>query len=182
MADETNNGNSTGAAGAASGQGANPAAGNGTQTPPQLKVLVQYTKDLSFENPGAPQALRALRQNPEINLNINVSVTPLGEDQYDVQLKLDSKATSENKPVFQVELVYGGVFLVKDFAKEHLTPVLHIECPRLLFPFARQIVADATRNGGFPPLMLEPIDFAAIFARQVAELRARQQVADPQQA
>ena len=94
-------------------------------------------------------------------------------------LSLKAEAKSNDKPMFLCELVYGGVFRVAGFPKEHVLPMLFIECPRLLFPFARQIISDATRNGGFPPLMLEPIDFAAMFQQRMAEERNRSESANP---
>ncbi|MEO2040212.1 MAG: protein-export chaperone SecB, partial [Martelella sp.] len=116
---------------------------------PALSILTQYIKDLSFENPGAPASLQKRDAQPAINISVNVNANPLGDDTYDVLLSLKAEAKSNEKPMFLCELVYGGVFRVADFPKEHVLPMLFIECPRLLFPFARQIVADATRNGGF---------------------------------
>lgn len=151
-------------------------AGNGAQ--PTLNVLVQYVKDLSFENPAAPNALRGRDQGPSININVNVNANPMSDKEYDVNLSINvrastGKADEKQDVLFNVELVYGGVFRVQGFPQEHLLPVLFIECPRLLFPFARQIIADATRNGGFPPLMLDPIDFAQMFQQKMAEEQAR---------
>ena len=149
-------------------------AGNGTQ--PTLNVLVQYTKDLSFESPGAPTSLRERDKAPSININVNVSANPLSDKEFDVNLTLNAKAEFGKEVLFNVELVYGGVFRIDGFPQEHLLPILFIECPRLLFPFARQIIADATRNGGFPPLLLDPIDFATMFQQKMAEEQARSQV------
>ncbi|QDZ01849.1 protein-export chaperone SecB [Nitratireductor mangrovi] len=158
----------TGAAGGAANQG------NGAQ--PSLNVLAQYVKDLSFESPGAPNSLRGREQAPNININVNVNANSLTDNEYDVNLMLSAKASHGESVLFNVELAYGGVFRVAGFPKEHVLPVLFIECPRLLFPFARQIIADATRNGGFPPLMLDPIDFAQIFQKKVAEEQAKAKV------
>jgi preprotein translocase subunit SecB len=149
-------------------------AGNGAQ--PTLNVLVQYTKDLSFESPGAPTSLRQRENAPSININVNVSANPLSDKEFDVNLTLNAKAEFDKEVLFNVELVYGGVFRVEGFPQEHLLPILFIECPRLIFPFARQIIADATRNGGFPPLLLDPIDFATMFQQKMAEEQARSQV------
>jgi preprotein translocase subunit SecB len=149
-------------------------AGNGTQ--PTLNVLAQYVKDLSFESPGAPNSLRGREQAPGININVNVNVNPLSDKEFDVNLTLNAKASFEKDVLFNVELVYGGVFRIEGFPQEHMLPILFIECPRLLFPFARQIVADATRNGGFPPLMLDPIDFAQMFQQKIAEDQAKAKV------
>lgn len=136
---------------------------------PYLSILTQYIKDLSFESPNAPAALRARDKAPAINININVHASSMGDNLYDVVLTVDAKAMEEKEILFQSELTYGGVFKVENFPEEHLTPVIFIECPRLLFPFARQIIADVTRNGGFPPLMIDPIDFATLYHSRMAE-------------
>ena len=151
---------------------ATPNAGTGTEQP-VLNVLAQYIKDMSFENPNAPQSLQGLGKSPAININVNVNANPIGETEFDVVLSITCRAEVEKKVLFNVELVYGGVFRVAGFPQEHVLPILFIECPRLLFPFARQIIADASRNGGYPPLMLEPIDFAAMFQQRMAEERTR---------
>ena len=141
-----------------------------------LNVLAQYVKDLSFESPNAPNSLRGRDKAPTININVNVNANPLSEKEFDVHLTLNAKASSGNEVLFNVELIYGGVFRVEGFPPEHVLPILFIECPRLLFPFARQIIADATRNGGFPPLMLDPIDFAQMFQQKIAEDQAKSKV------
>ncbi|MDI6836608.1 protein-export chaperone SecB [Ciceribacter thiooxidans] len=143
---------------------------------PSLNILAQYIKDLSFENPGAPRSLQSRDRAPAININVNVNANPLSDSDFDVVLSLNAEAKDGDKTVFAAELVYGGVFRISGFPQEHMLPVLFIECPRLLFPFARQIIADATRNGGFPPLMIDPIDFAQMFAQRVAEEQARAKV------
>ncbi|MBW8908398.1 protein-export chaperone SecB [Mesorhizobium sp. RCC_202] len=150
--------------------------GNGTQTQPSLNVLAQYVKDLSFESPGAPNSLRGRDKAPGIAINVNVNANPLSDKQFDVNLTLNAKASFDQEVLFNVELVYGGVFAIGGFPQEHMLPILFIECPRLLFPFARQIIADATRNGGFPPLMLDPIDFAQMFQQRMAEDQAASKV------
>ncbi|TPW28447.1 protein-export chaperone SecB [Martelella alba] len=146
------------------------------QAAPSLSILTQYIKDLSFENPGAPASLQKRDAAPGINISVNVNANPLGDDNFDVILSLKAEAKSGDQPLFLCELVYGGVFRVADFPKEHVLPMLFIECPRLLFPFARQIIADATRNGGFPPLLVDPIDFAQMFQKRMAEEQARAKV------
>ncbi|MDH4414524.1 MAG: protein-export chaperone SecB [Rhizobium sp.] len=140
---------------------------------PSLNILAQYIKDFSFENPGAPRSLQARDKAPAININVNVNANPLSDTDFDVVLALNAEAKDGDKVVFVTELIYGGVFRITGFPQEHMLPVLFIECPRLLFPFARQIIADATRNGGFPPLMIDPIDFAQMFAQRVAEEQSR---------
>lgn len=146
---------------------------------PSLNILAQYTKDLSFENPGAPRSLQTRDKAPAININVNVNTNPLSETDFDVVLSLNVEAKEGDKIVFAAELIYGGVFRITGFPQEHMLPVLFIECPRLIFPFARQIIADVTRNGGFPPLMIDPIDFAQMFQRRMAEEQARAKVAQP---
>jgi preprotein translocase subunit SecB len=150
--------------------------GNGKGAQPSLNVLAQYVKDLSFESPGAPNSLRGRDSAPGINISVNVSANPMSEREYDVNLSLNAKATFEKDVLFNVELMYGGVFRIEGFPQEHMLPLLFIECPRLLFPFARQIIAEATRNGGFPPLMLDPIDFAQMFQQKLAEDQAAAKV------
>lgn len=143
---------------------------------PVLNILTQYIKDFSFESPNAPNSLRAREKAPAINISINVNANNLGDDMFDVTLTLNARAGEDDDVMFNIELVYGGVFRVQNFPEEHIMPIVFIECPRLLFPFARQIVADASRNGGFPPLMIDPIDFGAMFQQRMAEDAARQQV------
>ena len=157
------------------------AAGEGAATQPSLNILTQYIKDLSFEAPGAPASLRARDKGPEISIGVNVNANPLDGD-YDVQLTINGKAVVGEETLFVVELIYGGVFRLAGFKNEHLLPVLFIECPRILFPFARQIVSETTQNGGFPPLRIDPIDFAQMFQRRMAEEAARQKVAQDQAA
>ncbi|MFT4180474.1 MAG: protein-export chaperone SecB [Rhizobium sp.] len=154
---------------------ANENSGNGAASP-SLTILAQYTKDLSFENPGAPRSLQARENAPDININVNVNANPLSDSDFDVVLTLSAEAKDGDRVLFHTELVYGGVFRVTGFPQEHMLPLLFIECPRLLFPFARQIIADITRNGGFPPLMIDPIDFAQMFTQRMAEEQARAQV------
>ena len=143
---------------------------------PSLTILAQYVKDFSFENPGAPRSLQARDKAPAINISVNVNANPLAESDFDVLLSLNAEAKDGDKVLFNAELAYGGVFRITGFPQEHMLPVLFIECPRLLFPFARQIIADATRNGGFPPLMLDPIDFAQMFQQKMAEDQAKAKV------
>ncbi|MEM9999945.1 MAG: protein-export chaperone SecB [Pseudomonadota bacterium] len=153
-----------------------PAAAEGNGQQPQLSILTQYVKDLSFESPGAPLSLRPREKAPAININVNVNANPLAENDYDVVLTLNAAAKDGETVLFNVELIYGGVFRVAGFPQEHVLPMVFVECPRMLFPFARQIVAECTRNGGFPPLMIDPIDFARMFQQRMAEEQAKQKV------
>ena len=135
---------------------------------PQIGVLGQYVKDLSFENPHAPRSLAPTGQQPTINIQVNVEATPLSPTDFEVILKLEGKAEAQDTVLFSFELVYAGAFRVQNVPPESMQPIVLIECPRLLFPFAREIVATAVRNGGFAPLMLDPIDFAALYRQRLA--------------
>ncbi|MCZ2203431.1 protein-export chaperone SecB [Bartonella sp. A05] len=136
---------------------------------PVFAVLTQYLKDFSFENPNAPNSLRPREKAPQIDINVDINANPVGDDNYDVMLSLSVKANDDTGVLFHVELVYGGIFHIENIPQEHVMPLVFIECPRLLFPFARQIISDATQNGGFPPLWLHPIDFAAMFQKRLSE-------------
>lgn len=136
--------------------------------PPQLSVLAQYTKDLSFENPNSPNSLAPQEKQPAINIQINVTANGVGENDYEVALSIEGKAESEGMLLFGFELVYAGVFRVLNVQQENMHPLVMIECPRLLFPFAREIIASAVRNGGFPPLMLDPVDFVGLYRQNMA--------------
>jgi preprotein translocase subunit SecB len=137
--------------------------------PPQLNVLAQYTKDLSFENPNAPQSLAPQAQPPQINIQINVGANNVAENDFEVTLTIEGKAESAGKLMFSFELIYAGVFRLLNIPRENLSPMLLIECPRLLFPFAREIVATSVRNGGFPPLLLDPVDFVGLYQQRLAQ-------------
>ncbi|MEL6966538.1 MAG: protein-export chaperone SecB [Pseudomonadota bacterium] len=155
-----------------------PAAEGANGAAPSLNVLAQYIKDLSFENPHAPHSLRPREEQPEINININVNANPLSETDFEIELKLNADAGEGENTMFTVELVYAGVFRLTNIPEEAVPPALLIECPRLLFPFARQVIASATRDGGFPPLMIDPIDFTALFQQRVAEEQVKAQMAN----
>lgn len=141
-------------------------------TQPSMRILGQYLKDLSFENPNAPQALAPQQTQPDINIAVNVNARNLAPTDFEVELHLDAKATSEGKVIFASELLFAGVFRMENFPANMLHAAVLIECPRMLFPFARQILADATRNGGFPPLMLDPIDFAGMYQKRMQQQSA----------
>ncbi|MDE2603710.1 MAG: protein-export chaperone SecB, partial [Bradyrhizobium sp.] len=115
---------------------------------PQLNVLAQYTKDLSFENPNAPASLGPQAQQPAINIQINVSANNVGENEYEVILVIEGKAENAGKLMFGFDLSYAGVFRILNAPKDSLHPLVMIECPRLLFPFAREIIARSIRDGG----------------------------------
>lgn len=144
-------------------------------TQPSMRILGQYLKDLSFENPNAPQALAPQQSQPDINIAVNVNARNIAPTDFEVELHLDAKATSEGKVIFASELLYAGVFRMENFPANMLHAAVLIECPRMLFPFARQILADATRNGGFPPLMLDPIDFAGMYQKRMKQQKSAAQ-------
>lgn len=136
---------------------------------PQVSILTQYVKDFSFENPNAPASLQ-METQPRIEINVNVNAKRAGDDLYEVELKIEAKATNGEATAFVVDLLYGGLFGLRNLPEEALEPFLVVEAPRILFPFARRIVADATRDGGFPPLLLEPIDFGSLYMQQQANV------------
>jgi preprotein translocase subunit SecB len=146
-----------------------------SQQAPRLMIQSQYIKDLSFENPRAPTSLEPGQGRPEITVRVDARAQNLGPDRYEVTLQLHVDAKTGADPVFVVELTYGGLFALANIPPDSLQPLLMIECPRLLFPFARRIVADATRDGGFPPLMIDPIDFVALYRRRQEQAQARTQ-------
>lgn len=137
---------------------------------PQLTVLTQYTKDLSFENPNSPNSLLPKEKQPEIKININVSANPLSETDFEVILQLECRAGEGKEMLFNCELSYAGIFRLVNIPEESKHAAVLIECPRLIFPFARQIVSEATRNGGFPPLMIDPVDFARLYQSRMAQM------------
>ena len=140
----------------------------------QLSVLGQYIKDFSFENPNAPRLLAPTESQPAINIQINVAVQQLAATDYEVTLKLEGKADNAGTVLFAFDLTFAGVFRVQNVPAEMLQPLIMIECPRLLFPFAREIVANAVRNGGFPPLLLDPVDFVALYQQRAAQEQSPQ--------
>ncbi len=150
------------------GNGGDDAATTQEAAAPQMGILGQYLKDLSFENPNAPSSLAMQEGQPQINIGVNVNANQLGEHDFEVTLEIEAKAEHEKKVVFNVEMTYCGIFRLTNIPQEAMGAVVLVECPRMLFPFARRILADATRDGGFPPLMLDPIDFAAMYAQRVA--------------
>lgn len=128
----------------------------------QVVINAQYIKDLSFENPGAPANLVSKGQAPAIDVSVDIQVQGIQEKVFEVALTITANAAVEGKSLFVTELSYAGVFTV-DVPQPEIEPVLMIYCPGMLFPYARRIISDATRDAGFPPLMLDPIDFAALF-------------------
>jgi preprotein translocase subunit SecB len=136
---------------------------------PQLTVLGQYIKDFSFENPNAPRSLAPTQTQPALNIQINVGVGQLAETDFEVTLKLEGKAEAEGSVLFAFDLTFAGIFRIQNVPQENLHPLVMIECPRLLFPFAREIIATAVRNGGFAPLLLDPVDFVALYQQRMGQ-------------
>ena len=153
--------------------------GNGGPQPqamPQIGVLGQYVKDLSFENPNAPRSIipTPTGQQPSINIQVNVDAAPMNATDFEVTLRLEGKAEAQGLLLFNFELVFAGAFRIQNVPPETLQPIVLIECPRRLFPFAREIVATAVRNGGFAPLLLDPIDFVGLYRQRMAAGQAAQ--------
>ena len=146
---------------------------------PSISVIAQYVKDLSFENPAAPESLRPREKAPGIKVSVGVQPRQVGGNDIEVELRIDARAEDGDAVVYAIELVYAGLFRLDNVTQETLNPIMLVECPRLLFPFARQIVSDAVRNGGFPPLTLDPIDFIALYRQRMTT--AQQPVATPPQ-
>ena len=147
--------------------------GNGAVDPdsePQVMTIAQYIKDLSVESPSSPQAFQWQAQ-PQLDVQFNINVDKFAEDIHEVVLKIEVAARSDQGVHFLIDLTYGGLYGLRNIPEEALPPFLLIEAPRLLFPFARQIIADASQNTGFPPLLLDPIDFGAAY---MAQLEAQQ--------
>jgi len=138
-------------------------------------MLALYIKDLSFESPTAPQSLQGPGQNPQLRVSVNVNAGPRGEDAYEVALQLEVHASSDQGVIYNVELLYGGLFRLRGVPENMLQPVLFVDCPTILFPFVRRVLADVIRDGGFPPLLLDPIDFPRLYARNLAQAQG-----DPQ--
>lgn len=143
---------------------------------PRLQAVAQYVKDLSFENPSAPQSPQS---RPAIDLGVDLQARRMDAQHFEVVLKLRVSATVEQKPMFLLELAYAGLFQIVNVPEDMLQQVLLIECPHLIFPFARRIVADTVRDGGLPPLMVDPIDFAALYRAKAAELQQQGGAAPP---
>lgn len=135
-------------------------------TPPSVAINGQYVKDLSFENPNAPMSLVPPKSAPKIEVSLNLEAKGLPENVYEVTLLINAKATSEETNLFVAEVAYAGLFTLQNVPEDQKELILLIHCPSILFPFARRVLADATRDGGFQPLMLDPIDFAALYQQR----------------
>lgn len=149
----------------------NGASGEGAQAggQPAVHCHSQYVRDMSFENPNALEAVAGQGGAPNVDMNVQIGARAVQVDVYEVTLTVEGKAVRGDKHLFVVELQYAGLFTIQNIPREHLEPVLYIHCPMLLFPFARQIVAEITRNGGYPPLLLNPVDFAQLYQAQASQ-------------
>ena len=161
--------------------GATEQPGNGSDTAPQVGIISQYVKDLSFENPNAP-AVYQWQGQPRIDVEFNIGAQQLSEEVHEVALRIEIAARADEGTAFQLELVYAGLFGLRNIPAEQLQPFLLAEAPRLLFPFARQVVATAVQDGGFAPLRLDPIDFAALYMQRAAQAGGEGQPAEIAQA
>ncbi len=148
------------------GQGAADTAADAAANAPRLSVTAQYVKDFSFENPNAPQSLAPPKEQPQIDVNVEVEANLLAPDNYEVTLRIAVTARNVETTLFVIELLYAGLFRIENIPEESLEAVCLIECPRLIFPFARRIIADGTRDGGFPPMLIDPIDFATLYRQR----------------
>lgn len=144
---------------------------NGADTQPQIGMIAQYIKDFSFENPNAP-AVYQWQSQPRIDVQFNIGTEQVADDVHESALKIEVTAEGDQGVAFKLELLYGGLFALQNVPGDALQPFLLGEAPRLLFPFARRVVADAVRDGGFPPLMLDPIDFNGLYFQQLQQQAA----------
>ena len=149
----------------------NPNNGSGPEGEPQIAVITQYVKDLSVECPNSPAVFQWQAQ-PQVDVQFNITVNNVSDEVHEVILKVNVAAQSENGAHFLIDLSYAGLLGLRNLPEEAIGPFLLIEAPRLLFPFARQIVAEAVQQTGFPPLLLEPIDFSAAYLQQLNALQA----------
>jgi len=142
----------------------------GTQAS-EFGVLAQYIKDFSFENPNAPRSLSPMQQQPEIAIQVNVTPKALSNTDFEVELRIDGKAETSGLLLFSFDLTFAGIFRLHNIPQENVSPLIMIEAPRLLFPFAREIISSAISSGGFPPLLLNPVDFVALYQKKMAEMQ-----------
>lgn len=169
MSDETS---------AAPGTGAATDAPEGAGNQPMLMVNAQYVKDLSFENPNAPQSLMEQKGQPNVQIAVDVNARQIAEKSFEVTLQLRCEGKSETATLFMAEVAYAGVFTLGEVQQDYVAPLLYIEAPRQLFPFARNIIADCIRDGGFPQLLVQPIDFVQLYQQRAAQAKAGQQQGD----
>ncbi len=144
--------------------------GSEEQSNPHISVNAQYVKDLSFENPGAPGSLASLKSAPQIDLSLDLNVQKMSEDNYyEVEIAISAKAALEEKTLFLVDLKYAGVFNLINIPEDQVQVLLAVHCPSIIFPYARKILVDVTQDGGFQPLMLDPVDFGVLYSKKLGE-------------
>ncbi|MCP1468360.1 preprotein translocase subunit SecB [Sphingobium sp. OAS761] len=143
---------------------------NGVDTSPQIALISQYVKDLSFENPNAP-AVYQWQDQPQIDVQFNIGADKVSDDVVEVALKIEVKAVAPQGTAFAVELLYAALFGMRNVPEDQVQPFMLAEAPRLIFPFARRVLADAIRDGGFPPLLLDPIDFGTLYMQQAEAMQ-----------
>jgi preprotein translocase subunit SecB len=162
------------------GKGTNghPEGGKEATPPVQVKVMGQYIKDLSFENPNIDKLIKEPGDNPNLQLSINVTAHAVDSDVYESAIDFNAQATNKLGTVYEIEVIYAGLFKVQNIPQPALEPFLLINCPTILFPFLRRIVADISREGGFPPLLLDPFDFGQLYMRRQQELAANKSAAN----
>lgn len=146
---------------------------NGEDTSPAIGLISQYVKDLSVENPNAPESYN-WQEAPQIGVEFNIGARNLGPDVHEIELKINVSSRTSAGVAFMVELAYCGLIGMRNVAEDQAHPFLFAEGPRILFPFARRVIADAVRDAGYPPLMLEPIDFNGLYLQQLAQREAEQ--------
>jgi len=154
------------------GQPQAPAQAPTASNQPQMNILAQYIKDFSFENPNAPRSLAPSQVSPSINIQVSVNANPMSDTEVEVVLKIEGKAEVQNTVLFSFELLYAGLFRIQNVPQENLHPLIMIECPRLLFPYAREIISVTVSNGGFPPLLLDPVDFVGLYRANMEKAQA----------
>lgn len=139
---------------------------------PQLRLIAQFIKDLSFERPELTAEARQSKDNPNFGINVNVDARKVQDQAYEVHLKVDAEAKIMDATLFNLELVYAGVFRLINFPDRAIQPVLLVDCPAILFPYVRRLVSDLTQEGGFPPIFLDPIDFGSLYRRELESRKA----------
>lgn len=144
---------------------------NQSGSAPQVGVIAQYVKDLSFENPSAP-AVFQWQSQPQMDVQVNIGANLVGQDMHEVSLKIDVTGRADEGTAFRIDLLYAGLFALRNIPEDQLQPFLLAEGPRLLFPFARQIISETVVAGGFPPLLLDPIDFGGLYMQRAAQAQA----------
>lgn len=164
--------------GTAKASGAPAASGQPDPENAQFGILVQFVKDISFESPNAPVTLQSPGENPKLEVNVHVQAVKLGDEVYEVDLMLEAKAESDVGVIYNIELAYGTVFQASNIPEDYLKPVLFVDAPTIMFPYLRRVVSDLTRDGGFQPLLLDPIDFGGLFQQNGEQA----QIHDPQAA